>query len=438
MTPEPYVERTRPKIGFLPIGRLQGPEMEEHADLGRELIEQIDVDVVACPTVWAEPDLLDEVARLRALDIDMLVVYVLHGMSAEQQVLGGVKCGVPVVLWALNSNYSFSSATSAIGALRERGCLPRMVLGQAGDMSVLPDIETWARAAFTRAQLGRSRIGVLGGIFPNLPAAQYHRDILFQRLGPQVVHLTLAGLRQALDDLDDEAAGDTVNTAVEQLHESFDVLVSDDLLREAVRFDLALLHLADTHRLAGFAVECHTETNLLFGINPCLSFAHREPRVAIGCEGDVGMAAHILMVRWLTGEDAYLGDIFSLEDDVLALKHCGASCQMVGDGQVAIAGLKAPATVGVDRTLVMCMPQLQSGRATLMRLHGREAYRMHVAMGDVISSESGEGTSVRVRLDRPAEFLGEVCGNHYLLAYGDLRRRLAALAEWMGIQITET
>jgi len=434
MNPDTYLDRKRPKIGFLPIGRLAGDEIATHTKLGIDLIQQIDADVIPCPTIWEEPALLDEVARLRAQEIDMLVVYPLHGMSAEQQTLAGVQCGVPTVIWALNSNYSFSSATSAVGALRERGYRPKMALGQAGDASVLPDIELWARAAFAKAQLGRARIGALGNLFPNLPAAQYHRDILFSRLGPQVVHLTLAQLRKTLDELDEGATA----TAIERLHERFDVLVSDESLREAVRFDQALLKIAGAQRLAGFAVECHTETNLLFGINPCLSFAHAEPRLAIGCEGDVEAAAHILMTRWLTGADAYLGDIFSLENGVLALKHCGAGCQLAREGKVAIRGLKAPATVGVDRTLAMCMPELPDGRVTLMRLHGRESYKMHVAMGDVISSKAEDGTYVEIRLDRPAEFLGEVCGNHYLLAYGDLRRRLAALCEWMEIEITET
>ena len=426
--------RTRPKVGFLPIGRLGGAEMEQHYDLGRRLIERIDADVEECPVVWSEPDVLDQVARLRRLDIDLLVIYPLHGMSAEQQVLAGVKCGVPVALWALNSNYSFSSATSAAGALRERGYHVKMALGEAGDDSVLPDVELWARAAFARAQLQRSRIGVLGGIFPNLPAAQYHRDILYEKLGPQVVHLTLAEFQQVMESVTEDAAG----AWAERLYERFDIPLSEKLLREAARFDLALGDLAAMHRLAGFAVECHTETNLLFGINPCLSFAHREPTIAIGCEGDVEMAAHILMVRWLTGADAYLGDIFSLRDGVLTLKHCGGSCRMARDADAKIAGLKAPATVGVDRTLVMCMPLLPDGRATLMRLHGREAYRLHVAMGDVIGSEAGEGTTVHVRLDEPAAFLEEVCGNHYLLAYGDLRGRLAVLAEWMGLEVMET
>jgi L-fucose isomerase-like protein len=434
MTPERPFARTRPTIGFLPIGRLAGPDIQRNYELGRALIGQIEADVEECPMVWAEPDVLDQVERLRSREIDLLVIYVLHGMSAEQQVLAGVTCGAPVALWALNSDYSFSSCTSAIGALRERHIPAKMALATAGDESVLPDIAMWARAAFARAQLRRSRIGVLGGIFPNLPAAQYHRDILFEKLGPQVVHLTLAGLQATLDAVADES----VDLAVERLRERFVVKVSDDLVRQAARFDLALGDLAASQRLAGFAIECHTETNLLFGINPCLSFAHREPRIAIGCEGDVEMAAHILMARWLTGADAYLGDIFSLTDGVLTLKHCGASCQMARGEDVAIAGLKAPATVGVDRTLAMCMPRLPDGRVTLMRLHGRETYRLHVAMGDVIGSEADGGTTVSVRLDEPGAFLREVCGNHYLLAYGDLRPALAVLAGWMELEITET
>lgn len=427
-------DMVRPKIGFLPIGRLSSPEFGRDLDLGRELIGRLDADVIQCPRVWSEPDLLDQLELLRIESVDLLVLYVLHGMSAEQQVLAGARSGVPVALWALPTNYSFSSCTSAVGALRERGCPVKMTLAPAGDDRVLRDLTVWARAAFARAALQRSRIGTLGGIFPNLPAAQYHRDVLFEKLGPQIVHLPLAWLQHALRDLGDQV----VHEAIADLRARFDVQVNDRLLGEAIRFDMALQRLAEEHRLSAFAIECHTETNLLFGINPCISYASRQSSFVIGCEGDAVMAIAMLMVRHLTGAESCLSDVFSLEGDILTLRHCGASCQMGGAGPVRIAGLKAPAAVGVDLTLAMCMPRVEVGRVTLLRLHGRAADHLHLAMGEVVGSEINDGTTIQVRLDAPQAFLGEVCGNHYLVAHGDLRPLVGVLAEWVEMIVTET
>jgi len=61
------------------------------------------------------------------------------------------------------------------------------------------------RTAFAIASLRRARMGTIGGIFPNLPAAQYHRDILAERFGPQIVHIPVAQFKAYLSRAQSEA-----------------------------------------------------------------------------------------------------------------------------------------------------------------------------------------------------------------------------------------
>ena len=428
--------RPRPRVGFLPIGCIRNSDLQRDYELGRELAARIDAQVIESPLVWEQTEVLDAVARLQDVKIDMLVQYVLHGMSAEQQTLAGARCNVPTVIWALPTHYSFSSCVSAVGALRSRGRKVRMVLSPAGDPGVLSEIEMIARVGYTIAQLRHSRIGTIGGIFPNLPAAQYHRDVLADRLGPQIVHVPIARFKRFLADANKDDGA--VRAELTRLRETFDVRVGDERLCSAIRFDLALRALVQEYRLAGVAMECHTELNLLFEINPCLGFADENRGYLIGCEGDVVMVVNMQMVQLLAGCESYLGDVLSLQDGILTLAHCGASCQFARGRDVAIIEQTAPDTLGIEIKLAMCVPTFPLDQVTLLRLHGRDLDRLHMARGKVVASETGERLTVRVQLDNPREFLDHVCGNHYLVALGDLTPQFKLLGEWMDITVIET
>ncbi len=73
-----------------------------------------------------------------------------------------------------------------------------------------------------------------------------------------------------------------------------------------------------------------------------------------------------------------------------------------------------------------------------MRLHGQTCTQLHVAPGELIGSDTRERLIVQIRLDNPRSFLEQVCGNHYVVIYGDVRPHLRLLGEWLGLDITET
>jgi len=391
---------------------------------------------VARDPVWEQPRVLDAVFDLRCSDIDVLVVYVLHGMSAEQQTLAGVKSEVPTVLWALPTNYSFSSCISARGALRDRGRKVALVFSPDDDSRAVAEIEMAARAAYAMEQLKRCRIGTLGGIFPNLPADQYHRDTVADKVGPQVVHLPVARLRQQLDAVSPE--DEAVVKEMARLRKRFDVRVDDALLGKAARIDHALRRLSREERLNAICLECHTELAPLFGINPCLGFADESCPYIPVCEGDVVRGVNALMLHLLTGEVPCMGDAMGVRDGILTLSHCGAPCAWGSDGDVVIAEQRAPAHVGVETKLAMCRPMIGCGRVTLTRLHGQELEQLHVGVGDIVDASNDDLVTVRVGLANADGFLDGMCGNHYLIAGGDVRSRLGLLCEWLGIEVIET
>ena len=426
----------RPRVGFLPIGRVQTNGLQDEYERGINLAHQLDADIVESPLVWSQPQVLDGLADLQAQGIDILVEYVLHGMSSPQQTLAGAKSTVPVVLWALPTNYSFPSAANAVGVLRERGRRVKMVVSDADPDSVLPQLNMMARVAFTLARLRESRIGTLGDVFPNLTAAQYHPDVLADRLGPQVVHITLAQFNTFLSALNENDPA--IDEEIRRLRASFDVRVEDPLLRKAIRVHWALRDVVQEHRLTAVALECHTELTPLFGINPCFGFADDNRDYLISGEGDVVMGVNMLMLQLLTRKEPYLGDIYAVQDGVLTLIHCGTDCRSARREEVVIMEQTAPDTVGLKTKMAMCVPNLAPGEVTVTRLHGQAHNQLHVALGEIIETDTRERLAVHVRLRNPQAYLEHVCGNHYLVSYGDLRPQLRLLCEWLDIDITDT
>lgn len=426
----------RPRIGFLPIGDRSRPEVVHGYQQSRQVIRRLDAEVIESPLVWSQPEVLDSLADLQARRMHMLVVHALHGMSAPQQTLAGARAALPVVFWALPTDFSFPSAANAVGALRERGRPVRLVVSDERPEDVLPQLEVLARAAYTVARLRQTRLGTLGSIFPNLTASQYQPDLLMDRLGPQVVHITVSHVNALLTAVpEDDPALDQV---VRALSEAFQVRADEVLLRKAMRLHRALDTLAKEQRLDALVLECHTELTPWYAVNPCLGLADPRRSYLIGCEGDVLAAVNQLLVRYLTGAESYLGDIHSLTGGVLALIHCGADCRLAGDERPTILEQQAPDLVGVSTRLAMCVPQLRPGPVTVTRLHGPDGTRLHVAAGELIDCDASQRLGVRVRLYHPQAFLERVCGNHYLVSYGDMRARLRALGEWLGLEISET
>jgi len=233
-------------------------------------------------------------------------------------------------------------------------------------------------------------------------------------------------------------AGPALDAEIARLRAAFVVDAGDELLRRAIRFHWALRDIAQRQRLTAIVLECHSELTKLFGINPCFAFADAASSYVVGCESDAIMTVAMLMVRFLAGQDSYLGDVLTLQSDMLTLTHCGAACGVAAGGAVHIRQQFAPAHVGVPTELAQCVPAFPAGPATLLRLHGPQLDQMHLAMGEVVGSDVSQRLTVQVRLEQPARFLQELCANHYLLAAGDLRPAVRVLCEWLGIGLTET
>jgi len=147
----------------------------------------------------------------------------------------------------------------------------------------------------------------------------------------------------------------------------------------------------------------------------------------------------LLMVKYLTGSNAYTGDVYDLDmDGVLTLAHCGGPASLASDKREVVLA-KSLLAMEKGFETVTCRPSPSPGPVSLLRFYGQDCDKMHIARGEVQSSEQSPNLTVKVKLEGNRwDFLGQCFGNHYVLAAGDIRRELKLLCQWLGISLYET
>lgn len=390
------------------------------------------VDVAGRVEIRCEDDVRLVVSKAAETNPDVLALIVLCGRTAPLQVAVVQSInGVPTVVWAVGKEYAFPSSALAVGALKEEGRRVTLLHGAADDADTMAGFLAAVRAGTAVTHLGRAKIGVIGGLFPNLVSCRYEPAFIRERLGAELLSVSYEHLRQEMH----EAAGD--RAALDCLLErcaKYDVRVPQEALLPGLSLHVALKSIAGELGLEAFAVECWSGLPEAVGLNPCLGFI--EDSYVLACEGDVMLALLLLMVRHITGTSACAADVLYLDTDgVLTLCHCGGPC-MAGSDVVLDFSAAAQAA---GFTTVTCRPNLPPGPVTLVRFYGGRCDRMHVATGDLLGCDRSNDLTVEVRLHGGrSEFIDACLGNHYAIVPGDIREELAILCKWLEIAAVYT
>jgi L-fucose isomerase-like protein len=423
-------------VTALPIGEFdaESSRAEFHAII--EEVTGLGADVLV-----ADPVSNADAAR-RAVEgnlnrhLDLLLLVPLRGLSAEAMESAALATRAPCLIRPIYGHFAFPSSTLAVGALREAGRPVELLFAPPQHPTAIENTRSVLNAARALSRIKRSRIGVIGGLFPNLIAARYDPKTVSARTGTTLVFLSYDSIRAGMAE--SAASPDVTRQALQALTAEYAVpSVEQHLLAPALDLHLALKRLAQDHELDAFAAECWTGLPAELGLNPCLGFA--EDAYTLACEGDVMLCVSLLVVQYLTGHGAYVGDLYDLDlDGVMTLIHCGAPASLAGDpGDVVLGRSDAAIRRGFES--ITCRPRLETGPVTVFRFYGRGCDKIHLTTGELLGSDSSSTLSVNVRLaGRRSDFIEVCAGNHYVVVPGDIRPELGLVARWLGITILET
>lgn len=225
----------------------------------------------------------------------------------------------------------------------------------------------------------------------------------------------------------------------------FDREPSDAILERPVRLYLAIMEKVRERGYAAVSVIDVDGVKKLMGFTsaPALMLLADRGGLATTPENDTLGCVTQLIVRFLTGQVAPYFEFYELMRDRILIGVPDYIPAGVADGGVRVRLAK----FGELAEGVLNVSRARTGRVTLCRLGNRgDRYRIHVVTGEAVSPQPWEEAgwtrpapelpSLEVILDTPVtEFAGKVLGQHYILAYGDQRDRLAELCRWTGIEL---
>lgn len=373
-----------------------------------------------------------EVDRLR----DLLLLVPLRGLSAEAIESAALASRTPSLIWPIRGGFALPSSALAVGALREGGHAVELAFAPPDDPSAIEQTRRILHAARAFSRLRRSRIGVIGGLFPNLTSARYDPETVTRRMGTTLVPVAYASIQAGMAD--SAARPDETRHALEALTETYAVGPWDqEAVAPGLQLHLTLKRLSQEQHLDAFAAECWSGLPSELGLNPCLGFA--DDAYTLACEGDVMLCISLLVVRYLTGGGAYVGDLYDLDrEGVMTLIHCGAPASLSPEPSNVVLG-RSEAAIARGFESITCRPRLEPGPVTIFRFYGRNCDKIHLTTGDLVSTDPSSTLTVKVRLaGSPSNFIQVCAGNHYVVVHGDIRPELEVLARWLGITILET
>jgi L-fucose isomerase-like protein len=424
---------SKPKVYVMPIGSITSPDVRSDYESLVGTLKKLDAELVIGSPLNDEVSILERIEEVRKYDFDASIVLSLHGFTGHLQALFVDHVKLPTVIWTLPSRYSFPTAASAVGYLRERGLKVRLIHSPPTDLSVLKDIEEFIKVAALLRRLSNVRIGVVGGIIPPMVASHYDRTILKDRFGVDVVHIPLNEVMNSFNNVRD----DEVNSKLSEVRSKYVLEAPEEGVKKALKLYLAIKKIQEVMRLDAIALECYTELFQLFNVNPCLGFIDDQ---IIGCEGEVLNVVGLLIARYLSGRSALISDPFSVSrDGVLTFMHCAAPASVAEDSsKVHIVSSEPPSIIRYRIPVVHCRPEIPLTTVTIFRIYGKLIDKVHVTIGNVVSYGISNALQIRVRIDNPSKFLEEVVGNHYVIAFGDIRGGLKLFSKWLGLNYIET
>ena len=420
----------------LPIGEIDTDVIRNEFESIIGVFNGLGTDLLVADPVSDEESARQSVQELSKRNPDLLLIIPLRGLSAQAIETAVLTSRRPCLICPIQGRFALPSSALAVGALRETKIPVELLYAPFDNPDFLERLRSVTRAARAFSRIRQSRIGMIGSLFPNLVSCRYDPQIVHSRLGTTLVPISFKETRHPIQSISQRMSD--VEHLRQEITASYTINAADlNALDAGIQLHLALKQVALEQKIDGFATECWSGFPRELGLNPCMGFI--EDAYTLACEGDVMLCISLLLVRYLTGSSAYVGDLYDLDlDGILTLIHCGAPAMLASNkGEIVLSKSQWAQERGFET--MTCRPRLENGPVTLFRFYGRECDKLHLASGELLGSELSPNLTVRVKLNGNRwDFLEQCFGNHYIVVAGDIRSELKLLGKWLGITTFET
>ncbi len=423
-------------IGFLPVGDVKTEDIKRDIEAALKTLKERRLQIVNRPASSNLQELLAYAKELEAAHLDALVLFCVHGSQALNLARVTEGTGLPVMIWALPTRYSLPASASAIGNLREKGLRVKLLYGAADSSPTADELLRVTKALHAVRRLRESRIGKIGGLQGGAyVSGNFNKEALHDKFGVEVVDIRVKEVMDAFEAVGEEQVKD----ALKEWQRRFRFIEAGEQdLKRATRLYLAIKKLFEKYGLSAVAMDLYEEIGQIFRTSSFLIFCED---LVMQYEGDVISIIATLLVKYLTDKPVYLTDIFSidLEKSLLKVLHASAPAALAQDDSKVHIGTDTPPLGFGDYTIVTCKPEIPSGPVTILRLFGRSCDQVHLTTGQLLSCDIKKEMIANIKIHGDIKkFIDTVCGNHYLVVPGDIRKELYEACKGLGIKIIET
>ena len=327
-------------------------------------------------------------------------------------------------LWKMNLKYSlvYSHADTAVAKIAQQ-------------LKVIAAIE----------MLKSVRIGSLGGRVPGFYTSDFNELALREKFGVEAENITLLEIVKLAETI----SGEALDNAVSELKGDCTSCISDAELEKGGALFAAFKQLTEKYRLDAWTARCWPEFSDLYDIGVChILGCMTNSGTPVACEGDMYGAVAMLLVKALSGSDAFFCDLISFDQDgdTGLFWHCGAAPVSLCKTGCKPALLKHSIIDGGGKKGIAAEFPLKPGPVTVIRIGETkegQGFRLLSISGEGLDTEQMlHGTPLSVRFNQPAAELVEKLvdsgfEHHYVLCHGDISKELRLFAKLLDLELIE-
>lgn len=445
-------------VGFVGFGEVNTPRplIDDRCDAVADKLRAAGLNLHVTAPVFDDPQgveaqrALDE---LRAGAPDVLVLCVAGWIPswAVFRVIEPLK-HLPMVLlglsgWQEEGRWVTTADQAGSTALRlpmeEMGYRFTYLVTRRGGEVPYDAVVNYCRAAEAAIRLRDAVIGMAGYRDMRLYGTLYDGLSLKREIGPEVEHFDLLELQQLMENTDPAE----VNAIAAETRKRWKFLKEPQsgTMEQSVSLYLALRQKIADRGYSAFSFVDVDGVKRLMGFAPAgaLTLLHDNLNIPTVPENDSLGAVTQLMMHYLTGQIAAYLEFYEFTETGAVMGVPDYVPAEIVDGDVTVL----PNAFGDFGEGLLNVSSLKTGRATIARLAASNGYYyMHIMTGEARKPAAWEEAgwappapqlpSIEFDFDDDSEeFIQNVLGQHYIIAYGDHRASLEALCEVLDIDV---
>ncbi|MCK5301817.1 MAG: hypothetical protein KAJ96_01645 [Candidatus Thorarchaeota archaeon] len=342
--------------------------------------------------------------------------YILIGTGGTEQdvveFLSKAELPPPIVLLSYEQQNSLPASMEIKAYLMSQGFESRIVHAPLDKLAQL--MRKWCSFSQVEERIAQSKLGILGEPSSWLVASHVDSHAVRERWGVTIEKFPLTSL---LELIDKKIPFETGGAFEEFVSSAACVDVTDEALRDADHVSQAVKQFVKQNRLDAITIKCFTLLHKT-GITGCLALSqvNDTENLSAGCEGDIPSTFTMMLVKFLTGQSAFMANVseVDLDSNSAVFAHCTVPLGIVDSYEVT-SHAETSKSVGLRG-------QFKAQEITIVKVFGDDLSRFWVSRGTIVENLRCEGncrTQIRVSLEEPVDyFLEKPLANHHLIVLG--------------------